>query len=257
MLLLSSMLSFMAISASAETITACADQTEMPPFTYVERTDGRKTGRVVGASVDLLRQIGQARGWDVQVQMLPWARCLALVSDNRVQLAINIDNAVAQANNLVVSQSYFTLHNIYFYSHEARPQGLTLTTLADVKRYRLCGFGGYRFEMFGIDTRNVDLGTTTGYEQLIGKLHLGRCDLFIDARETMAGQYLINPKLRTLLVNGKLISQPLPELPTRELHFAVSANGKMSASLLTAINEGLDSLGKAKEMDKLLNRYLE
>ena len=250
-------LSLSAASACAETVQACVDQTDMPPFSYSERIDGRKTERVIGASVDLLKQIGLARGWTVQIQPLPWARCLALVADNRIQLAINIDETDAQANKLLVSEPYFTLHNIYFYSRKARPQGLKLTSLSEVQHYRLCGFSGYRFEMFGIDTRNVDRGTTTGYEQLIAKLHLGRCDLFIDSRETMAGQYLIDPKLRALLVNGTLVSQPLPGMPKRDFHFAVSATGTKSAALLAAINEGLESLDKAKTMDKLVSHYLE
>lgn len=251
------MLSLSAASACAETIRACVDQTDMPPFSYAARVDGRKTEHVIGASVDLLKQIGLARGWTVQVQPLPWARCLALVAENQLQLAINIDETDAQANKLLVSEPYFTIHNVYFYSRKARPQGLTLNNLSDVQHYRLCGFSGYRFEMFGIDTRNVDRGTSTGYEQLIAKLHLGRCDLFIDSRETMAGQYLIDPKLRALLVNGTLVSQPLPGLPTRDLHFAVSAAGTKSAALLTAINEGMESLGRTRTMEKLLSRYLE
>jgi polar amino acid transport system substrate-binding protein len=244
-------------SVDAETIKACADQIEMPPFSYAERVDGRKTQHVVGASIDLLKQIGQARGWTIQIQLLPWARCLALVANGDFQLAINTDETDAQANNLLVSESYFTLHSVYFYSRQARPQGLALNNLADIKHYRLCGFSGYRFEMFGIDTGKVDRGTSAAYEPLIAKLHLGRCDLFIDSRETMAGQYLINPKLRTLLANGTLISQPLPGSPKRDLHFAVSASSSKSSALLVAINEGMESLEKSKTMENLLNHYLE
>jgi polar amino acid transport system substrate-binding protein len=250
-------LGVLASSSCAETIQVCANKTEMPPFSYAERIDGHKTEQVVGASVDLLKQIGQTRGWTIQVQLLPWARCLALVASNRIRMAIDIDKTDAKANDLLVSEPYFTLHNVYYYSRKARPQGLTLNALADVQHYKLCGFGGYRFEMFGVETSSVDRGTTEGYEQLITKLHLGRCDLFIDSRETMAGQYLINPKLRTMLVNGTLISQPLPGLPTRDLHFAVSAKGPNSASFLKAVNEGLEDLAKTKVMDQLLTRYLE
>ena len=245
------------VPSRAETIQACADKTEMPPFSYAERADGRKTDQVVGASADLLKQIGHARGWTIQIQLLPWARCLALVASNHMQLAIDIDKADAKANELLVSEPYFTLHNVYFYSRKAHPQGLMLNALADVQHYRLCGFGGYRFEIFGIETGSVDRGTTEGYEQLIGKLHLGRCDLFIDSRETMAGQYLVNPKLRTLLVDGTLINQPLPGSPTRDLHFAVSASAPKSAALLKALNEGLEELAKTKVMDQLLAHYLE
>lgn len=248
---------FAAAPAAAATLRACADQAEMPPFTYAERVGGRKSEQVVGVSVDLLRQIGHRQGWDVQVALLPWARCLAMVADHRSDLAINIGLADAQASALQVSRPYFTMHNVYFYSRRARPQGLNLAQLSDVQHYHLCGLGGYRFEAFGIDTRRVDRGTTAGYEQLISKLHLGRCDLFIDSRETMAGQYLVNPNLRSALVDGTLVSQPLPGSPTRALYFGVAGGGAASAALLDQLNRGLDALEKTRELDKLLDRYLE
>lgn len=243
--------------AWAEKLLACADQAEMPPFAYAERVNGHKTADVTGASVDLLRLIGAPLDWQVQVELLPWARCLALVAAHRVQLALNINRADALASGLLLSQPYFTMHNVYFYSRRARPRGLTLARLEDVRRYHVCGLGGYRFEAYGIATAEVDRGTTAGYEQLIAKLHLGRCDLFIDSRETMAGQYLINPTLRDRLSDGTLVSQPLPGVPTRELYFAVAANDAASAKLLAAVDAGLAQLDKRKDLDKLLARYLQ
>ena len=249
-------LSLAALPVRAETVMACADQAEMPPFVYAERLNGQRTGRIIGASIDLLRRIGQRHGWDVQVELLPWARCLALVADHRVAFALNTSAADARASGLQVSVPYFTMHNVYFYSRRARPMGLTLARLKDVRRYHVCGLGGYRFEPFGIATDSVDRGTTAGYEQLIAKLHLGRCDLFIDSRETMAGQYLINPHLRALLVDGTLVSQPLPDSPRRALYIAV-ADGAPASALLAKLNEGLQQLEKTHELDKLLDHYLE
>ncbi|WP_332856068.1 substrate-binding periplasmic protein [Duganella sp. S19_KUP01_CR8] len=243
-------------SACAGTVQVCADQAEMPPFVFAERANGQRGGHVVGASVDLLNLIGARYGWTVSVQLLPWARCLALVADHRVDIALNVGQADT-AGNLVLSDAYFTMHNVYFYSRRARPQGLKLQQLSDVRHYHLCGLGGYRFEVYGIPTNTVDRGATIGYEQLVGKLHLGRCDLFIDSRETMAGQYLINPKLRSLLVDGTLVSQPLPDSPLRPLYFGVAASGADAAKLLQSLNEGLARLAKTKELDKLLVHYME
>ena len=251
------MLSLATVPACAETVLACADQAEMPPFVYAERINGNKTANVTGVSVDLLRLIGAPLGWHVKVELLPWARCLALVADHRVQLALDTDRADALASGLLLSQPYFTMHTVYFYSRRARPQGLTLERLDDVGRYHVCGLGGYRFEAYGIATSNVDRGITAGYEQLIAKLHLGRCDLFIDSRETMAGQYLINPRLRTMLVDGTLVSQPLPGSPKRELYIAVAAGDPASARLLERLNTGLEQLDKNRTLDKLLQHYLQ
>lgn len=252
-LALSGLLALPASSARAATLEACADQAEIPPFTYARR-GGPEPLAVVGASVDLLRKIGQAHGWDVHVTLMPWARCLAQVADNRVALALNADQQDTQG--LLLSKPYFSLHNLYYHSRRARPQGLALHTLADARRYHVCGLGGYRFEAYGIATASVDRGTT-GYEQLISKLHLGRCDLFIDSRETMAGQYLVNPRLRSMLVDGTLVGQPLPDMPLRTLHFAVAASGAQGKALLDSINQGLARLEKTHEMAKLIDHYLE
>src|SRR5471030_2876485 len=57
------MLSLATVPACAETVLACADQAEMPPFVYAERINGNKTANVTGVSVDLLRLIGAPLGW--------------------------------------------------------------------------------------------------------------------------------------------------------------------------------------------------
>jgi polar amino acid transport system substrate-binding protein len=243
-----------AASARAATVLACADQAEMPPFVFAERINGQKSTHMTGASVDLLRQIGQRHGWDLQVQLLPWARCVAMVSSGGAQIAINLSEADAKANGILLSVPYFTMHNVYFYSRRARPQGIVLKHLDELRQFNLCGLGGHHFEAFGIASTNVDRGTTLGYEQLITKLHLGRCDLFIDSRETMAGQYLINPRLRSLMVDGTLVSQPLPGKPTRDLYFGVAPG---EAAIQQQLNAGLEQLAKEKKLDTLLEQYLQ
>jgi polar amino acid transport system substrate-binding protein len=251
------LLSLATVQARAEIVQACADQAEMPPFVYAERVNGAKTEHIIGASVDLLRQIGEHNGWQVQVQLLPWARCMALVASHQVQFALNLSEDDAKGAGLAVSIPYFTMHNVYFYSRRARPQGLILKQLDDLHHYHVCGLGGYRFEAFGIATGTVDRGTTIGYEQLIAKLHLGRCDLFIDSRETMAGQYLINPKLRSMLVDGTLVSQPLPGRPTRPLYIGVATGEPRDASLRKALNAGLEQMEKRHKLETLLEQYLQ
>lgn len=246
------LLNLCAAMAWSAPVQACADQAEMPPFVFAERSNGQKTERITGASADLLREIAQRHHWDLRIQLLPWARCVAMVSSGGMHIAINLSEADAKANHILLSVPYFTTHNVYFYSRRARPQGIELRQLDDLKQYNICGLGGHHFEAFGIPTGRVDRGTTLGYEQLITKLHLGRCDLFIDARETMAGQYLINPRLRSLLVDGTLISQPLPGKPTRDLYFGVAPGER---ALLLQLNAGLEQ--REKKLDTLLERYLQ
>ncbi|WP_374361839.1 substrate-binding periplasmic protein [Pseudoduganella danionis] len=245
------------LPAHAELVRACADQAEMPPFVYAERNDGRKSDHITGASVDLLRRIAERHGWQIEVQLLPWARCVAQVASQQIQIAVNISASDGVSNALQTSAPYYTLHNVYYTSRRARPAGIKLARLADLKNYHVCGMGGYRFEAYGISTSSVDRGTTIGYEQLINKLHLGRCDLFISNRETMAGQYLINPRLRGMLVDGTLVQQALPGVATQELYFGVAADSPQAASLLQKLNAGLERQEKNHTFETLLERYLQ
>jgi len=245
------------LPARAELVRACADQAEMPPFVYAERVDGRKSNRITGASVDLLRRIGERNGWQIEVQLLPWARCVAQVANQQIQIALNISASDGVSNALQTSDAYFTLHNVYYTSRRARPAGIKLAKLSELQKYHVCGMGGYRFEAYGISTASVDRGTTIGYEQLINKLHLGRCDLFISNRETMAGQYLINPKLRSMLVDGTLVQQALPGVPTQELYFGVAADSPQAGDLLQKLNAGMERLEKNHTFETMLERYLQ
>lgn len=238
--------------AMAQPVLACADTAEMPPFTYRERVAGKESERVTGVAVDLLKQLGARAGWQVDVHLLPWRRCLAYLRSGQYQIGLNVGRAEGGA--LLLSRPYFTVHNMYFYSSRVHPEGLKIRNLDDVSRYHLCGLAGYRFEPFGIRTEQADSSSTSTYEQLIGKLHLGRCDLFIDTREAFAGMYLLNPKLGPMLVDRSLVSMPLPGSPSHQLYFAVSG---AYPQLLKELNAGLAQFEKNKVVDKLLDKYLQ
>jgi polar amino acid transport system substrate-binding protein len=115
---------------------------------------------------------------------------------------------------------------------------------------------GYRFESFGIDSQNVDMGTIS-YEQLIGKLHRGRCDIFVQTREALAGLYLLNPKLLDMLTDPTFQGVPLPGSPTRKLHIAVSPQVPQGQDLLRKLNQGLLEMEGHKQIDTLLMNYLK
>ncbi|MDC8786193.1 substrate-binding periplasmic protein [Roseateles koreensis] len=243
--------------ALAEKLTACADRAETPPFTFAKRVNGQATGSLTGISVDLLKSIATSKGLDLQVQLLPWARCLREVMEDRIQVAINVGREEAESNGLWLSKPYFSTHAVVLYSRKTHPEGLTMDSMADIHKLHVCGLGGYRFEAFGLATKDVDRGVTRSYEQLITKLHLGRCDLVIDSRETVAGMYLVDPKLRTLLVDGNLAMKPLPGALARDLNLAVSAKGPGSLALLRMLDEGIDRFGKRQDMERLINAYLD
>lgn len=70
-------------------VPICDDANERQPYTYFERQQGRRSGRLTGYSVELLRLILDKHGIAFRVDLLPWKRGLEAVArgqDHLMQL---------------------------------------------------------------------------------------------------------------------------------------------------------------------------
>ncbi|RTL31411.1 MAG: transporter substrate-binding domain-containing protein [Burkholderiales bacterium] len=240
-----------------QTVDACADRAEMPPFTFTERANGQLTGRVVGASVDILASILKASGQRLEVHLLPWARCLAEVDAGRVQLALNVSQNEADHRSFRLTHAYFRTHAVALFARSRYPNGLDLRAPSAWASLKVCGFGGHRFEHFGLDSSVVDRGTTQSYDQVIAKLNLGRCDLFIDSREVIGGTFLVNHGMRAQLAHGTIDLQALSDVPPQALYFGVADSGPSSTALLQLLNQGLEELERHNELNTIVGRYMQ
>ncbi|MFC4157847.1 substrate-binding periplasmic protein [Chitinimonas lacunae] len=242
-------------AASFPLIKVCANEAELPPFTFIERHHGTPTGKITGATVDLFERIAHKQGWRYQVELLPWPRCLAYIHSGRFQVALDVGGVQASRNEYLSTPAYYQTHPLYFYSQRRRQEAPRITTLRDLKHYRLCGLQGYLYEGYGLRSEEVDTGARS-YSQLIAKLHLNRCDLFIEKREVIAGLYLIEPTVNKLLKEPDLLFQALPDSNGNSLHMIVSRQWPDSERFWRELSEGIQTGLKNKEMDGLLERYL-
>lgn len=245
-------------SSAAEPIHACAPELEYPPYLFTDVPKSGTSGRpqLAGLSLDVLqhalKQAGQA---PAVIEQLPLLRCLKMVERGLIAVVLNVSTAQIDPAPYYISKPYAQVHSMYFVSTLHWPRGIAIGTVEDLKSFNICGLLGNRFDSYGIDTALVDTGTK-GYEALIAKLHAGRCDLFIEKREVMAGLAQRNPQLKNLLSSPTLRQTVLPEDSPIWLHFAVSRRIPNGEILLKQLNSSIDSLERNKQLEKWLAAYL-
>jgi polar amino acid transport system substrate-binding protein len=240
----------------AADMAACADSGEMPPFVYTARMQPGDKDAAKGIAVDLLKMIAAENGWKLRIDLLPWARCMHDAEGGRYGLVLNVGREEAQANNLLLSKPFFLLHGVYIYSRRLHPNGVAISSMDDLLRQRICGMGGYRYEAFGIPSEAVDRGATRGFDQLVIKLQLARCDFALSTREEVAGRYLKNTQLREQIADGSLRMAPLPNAQERSLHFGVPSALPEARSLVTSLNNSLARLDKLGAVSRLVDQHL-
>ncbi|NEX59987.1 substrate-binding periplasmic protein [Noviherbaspirillum galbum] len=239
-------------AAADANINACEDIGEWPPYTYLERENGKPTAKVTGFAVDVLRQIFKDQPAPPGIELLPWARCLKEVQNgSRYQMALNVSYSDERAKTYLLSQPYYLTSSNVFYSRKHHPAGLSIRKLADLQQFRVCGVAGYNYETYGLKPGMVDQGTQN-FPSLISKLHAGRCDLFIEKYEVMAGFSAIG---QPLLSDPDLGRATLEGVPPTAFHMAVSRDYPQGEKLVARINDGIASLKASGAMDRMLRRY--
>ncbi|WP_179958148.1 substrate-binding periplasmic protein [Chitinimonas arctica] len=235
-------------------IKGCISDVLLPPFGFFEQ--GSVKQEVVGLGVDVLQAILRREGQPpAEISVLPWRRCLRLVEAGALDIVLNVPTAQINPKPYFITEPYYAVHSIYFYSSKLHPTGIRLGNLEDLKRYQVCGLFGYSFEGYGIDSNTVDTGSKD-YASLIRKLHAGRCDLFIDKREIVAGMYLLDPKLQAQIIDTVLVSQPLPEDSPMQFHFAVGRRSPGGEALRKQLDVGIIEMTQRGEIAKMMARYL-
>jgi len=240
-------------SAGAASLRACISEVDLPPFAYHQAGSPEYKGYTLDVLQLLLRSSGHQLG---RLDQLPWRRCLSQLQQGQYQLALNARSGQFETDSVLASKPLYQLHYLYFYSRQRFPQGLKLQNLAELPRYRLCSLLGQGYESFGIDAQQVDSGAAS-YAALIGKLHNSRCDLFIEAREVIAGHLLLDPTLSSKLQDPKLDEAPLTPLANgSSLHLLINRDSGGKLGLQQAFDEELDVLRNNGTLAKMMMRYL-
>lgn len=239
---------------SLKTVEVCDDAAEWPPFTYFDRLpDGKATSRVMGYSVDVLNRILGPIGIQVRVQLLPWVRCLREVdAGTQFQVALNASMSEERKKRFWLTQPYYETTHAYFYSRKAFPTGLHLRSVADLKRYHVCGVHGYNYSAYGLRDDEVDRGALD-FTRVIAKLHVKRCEVGLEKLEPVAGLRRLG---HDALADPDLGWAEFPGLPKGEFHMMVSRQHPQGEALRDALDQGIKTLRESGQLQELRRRYL-
>ncbi len=217
-------------------VSICEDENEWPPYSYFLRVNGSKSQKLVGYAIDVIDEIFTRHQITYRIEMIPWARCLAVAAlGKQYQMVLNLSFSAERMRTMLYSRPYYSTTVYYYYSRRHHPDGLAIKGPADLRNYRLCGVRGYNYVGYGIDAGAVDQGAGD-FTALIAKTHLGRCDLFLEKNEIMTGyaaiglDYLADPDV------GRV---PMPGMKASFFHFGVTRKFPEAEALRALIDQEL------------------
>ncbi len=241
-----------AAASAGYTVAICEDENEWPPYSYFLRHEGKKTGQVTGFAVDVIGDILNRHQIVHSITMIPWARCLAVAQlGERFQMVLNLSASPERQAVFLLSRPYYTLASYYYYSRRHHPNGLNVKTVADLKKYRICGIFGYNYAAFGFAPGEVDDGTKD-FGALIAKLHIDRCSAFVEHENVMKGFALIG---KDYLSDPDIGKAPIPGRPAGAFRFGVSRKFAHAQELHALIETELAHMEESGRLRELWTKY--
>ncbi len=239
--------------AALAQVGICDDEKLWPPSTFINRTEGSKQGQLTGYSIDLVRALFAQHGIKVNIDLMPWARCLAEVNKGeRYQMVLNVGMDPLRRSQYYLSAPYYTISYHYFYSRRQHPAGLPIHGASDLHKHKVCGMLNYDQAVMGFAPGEVDSGAAN-YGALVAKLHLGRCALFELAHEVALG-FVANGE--TALADPDLASAPIPGFARGTFHLAVSRQAANGAAIFAVVEKELRAMAASGQLDALWQHYL-
>lgn len=236
-------------TASASTsIAICDDENEWPPYSYYQRVDGKKTATVTGFAVAVIDNIFDRHQIEYKIDLIPWPRCLAVaVMGKEYGMALNLSYNAERTKDFYFSRPYYATTSYYYYSRRFHPHGLPIASLADIKKFRVCGLQGYNYAGYGLASGDVDQGAKS-FTALISKLQLGRCAIFIEKDEVMMGYAAIG---KDYLADPDIGKAPIPGMKPDLFYFGISKRYPHATRVLAIIDAELLQMehdGRLKEL---------
>lgn len=245
------LLTLLPAAAVAERITACGGENEWPPSSYYDR---QRPERVVGYSPDVLRAALKGSDYQLNVILLPWARCLALAkSGSGIQIVMGATRSAEREAQYWITQPYLELNPQVYYLADRYPAGARIRERDDLIGVKVCGLLGFNYSYLGLDPAQLDAGATD-YPSLIAKLRVGRCEVFVENAEVVSG---FRKLLHASLSDPQLRKAALQGIPTVNASFLVSKSLPNAQDLLQTLDRGIQRLRQQGELKRLLKPHLE
>lgn len=232
--------------AHATTPISICDDGAWPPYSFV---DPKNPSAVIGASADLVVEILKRAGYQSQIVVMPWKRCLEEVEAGTTSLLLNAAYSKERAQKYLMSKAYYHLNSGLYYLISKYPNPPKIKTVAEMKQYRYCGLLGYNYTMYDLPESQLDAGARDEAGRF-RKLQLDQCDFVLGDVEL----------LKSFATMGKLDLAgthhiPIPGAKPKEFHVLVSKRIADGAQLLKIINEGFVALKADKTQANIFKKY--
>jgi len=241
-------------AGDASPVTACATDVDAPPYLFAGASENNAKEQGIG--VDVLQEVLRRLHLEsAPLRRLPWARCLNEVTTGKIDIAINVQTAQVDPAPYWVTDSYMDVHSVYIYAKAIHPAGLKVESLHDLKRFRVCGLFGTRYDAFGLAVDQIDDGSRD-YVSVFGKIGAGRCDMAIEKSAVLDGLLKRDKQLRQLYESAQLARGKMPEDEMLGLHFVISRKMAGGDLLRNAINREIRNMKKSNRMENIFAKYL-
>lgn len=231
---------------AGQPIRLCDDQSGWPPYAF---SDPKNPSTTTGASVELMFEVLKRAGYEPQLSLLPWKRCLLQVEKGTIDIVLHASLNEERRQKFLVSQPYYHVTSGLFYVRSKFPKPPAIATVAAMRPYRYCGLLGYNYAMYDLPESQLDSGSKDESSRL-EKLRLGRCDFVLGDVEILKG-FAAMGKINL----NDLSFITIPGIQPIEFHALVSKSSDQGTKLLQQIDEGIVALKADKTYAKIFKKY--
>lgn len=231
---------------AAQPVKICDDEGGWPPYTFA---DPKNSNAIVGASADLITEILKRAGYEAQISMLPWVRCLSEVEAGTLAIVLDAAYSEERARKYLISKPLYSVSSALFYMTKKFPRPPKITSVATLKQYRYCGLWGYNYTMYDIPEAQLDTGARDEASRF-SKLRLDRCDFVLGDLELLKAFSTMGQ-----LDLGGTRHIPIPGAKRKEFHAMVSKKLPDGDKLLKVIDDGIIALKADKTYSRIFKKY--
>lgn len=240
------LLLYPAVCFAAKPLRACGGQSEWPPSSYYADKQKRT---ITGYSADVLHKIFDNTAYQIEIQLLPWPRCLAEVQNGEnYQIAMAVSRTPERETKFIFSTPYLFLTPGSVSLNSQHPRQGNISTLSK------CGINGFNYNPYDMfNSKDIDT-TANNYESVIKKLIIGRCDYLLEYTEV--AQSLIRLE-EYGFTKGTFKIEKILGAKLVPAHFAIGENAPDSKKILAMVNEKLIQLEKKGKLKSLINKHMQ
>jgi polar amino acid transport system substrate-binding protein len=237
-------------AALPQTLRVCGDVNEFPPLSYHQRVDGKKSRTVAGFDVEVLEYIFAGSGHKLDVDLVPWARCLLMAKRGQFDIVMDGIKTPERERDFLHASSHYALTPILFYlKGEPKP---VLDTVQDLAQQRICSQADYNYASYGVPDAMIT-NRARSIDDAAAMLKLGRCSILLQevevlqAHARLGGIDLMNhPDFEKIKADWM---KPI------DFYFMVARTNPHRKELLDVLDRGIARMRRNGELERVRNLH--